>query len=51
MAGEINIKPNTTLKIGHGVNDHFRGRLRDLAIESGAASADSISRQYQLEMP
>jgi hypothetical protein len=46
LAGQINLKPNATLKIGHGVHDHFRGRLRDVSINRGAAGADAIQMQF-----
>ena len=46
LAGQINVKPNATLKIGHGVHDHFRGRLRDVSINRGAAGADAIQMQF-----
>ena len=47
LAGQINLKPNATLKIGHGVYDHYRGRLRDVSINRGAADADAIKMQFQ----
>lgn len=47
LAGQINLNPNTTLKIGHGVNDHFRGLLRDVAIDRGAADAGAIRMQFE----
>ena len=47
LAGQINLKPNATLKIGHGVYDHYRGRLRDVSINRGAADADVIKMQFQ----
>ena len=51
LAGQININPNTTLKIGHGINDHFRGQLRDVAIDRGAASAKDIQLQFEAARP
>ena len=46
-AGQINLKPNATLKIGHGVYDHYRGRLRDVSINRGGTDADAIQMQFQ----
>jgi len=46
-AGQINLKPNATLKIGHGVYDHYRGRLRDVSINRGGTDADAIQIQFQ----
>ncbi|MFM7594322.1 MAG: LamG-like jellyroll fold domain-containing protein [Isosphaeraceae bacterium] len=45
-AGEINVSAKSSLKIGHGVHDNLRGRLRDVAIYRGTLSAGEISRLH-----
>ncbi|MFM7127972.1 MAG: LamG-like jellyroll fold domain-containing protein, partial [bacterium] len=45
-AGEINVSAKSSLKIGHGVHDNLRGRLRDVAIYRGSLSAGEISRLH-----
>lgn len=51
LARQINLQPKATLKIGHGVYDHFRGQLRDVAIDRGAASAKDIQIQFEAARP
>lgn len=45
-AGEINVSPKSMLKIGHGVHDNLRGRLRNVAIYRGELSAEEIRRLH-----